>query len=111
MTFNPVINADGDYEIHNAEGKCIAKRPREGIYYDNTNYFLNGVDSIEELKEKMILPVVTDEELDFLEVQAKELYYNTDKALLYMWAARYLRKDSRNSVLRISITTWRLKKR
>lgn len=80
--FNPVINANGDYEIHNVEGKCIAKRPKEGIYYDNTNYFLNSVDSIEELKKKMILPVVTDEELDFMEVQAKELYYNTDKALV-----------------------------
>lgn len=80
--FNPVVNQDGDYGIHNEEGICIAKRPKDGIYYDNVNYFLNGVDSIEELKEKMILPEITEEELDFLEVQAKELYYNTDKALL-----------------------------
>lgn len=81
--FNPVINAKGDYEIHNESGICIAKRPKDGIYYDNVNYFLKGVDSIDELKEKMVLPEITEEELDFIEVQAKELYYNTDKALLY----------------------------
>lgn len=81
--FNPVVNEKGDYEIHNESGDCIARRPEKGIYYDNTNYFLSGVDTIEELKEKMILPQITEEELDFIEVQAKELYYNTDKALLY----------------------------
>jgi uroporphyrinogen decarboxylase len=81
--FNPVRNEKGDYEIHNAQGICIGRRPEKGIYYDNTNYFLEGVDSIQELKEKMILPEITEEELDFIEVHAKELYYNTDKALLY----------------------------
>lgn len=80
--FRPAVNEKGDYEIRNQEGICIAQRPRDGIYYDNTNYYLSGVESIEELKEKMVLPEITLEELDFLEVQAKELYYNTDKALL-----------------------------
>lgn len=81
--FNPVVNAQGDYEIRDEKGLCLAKRPKTGIYYDNMNYFLEDVETIEELKEKMELPVITDEELDFIEVQAKELYYNTDKALLY----------------------------
>lgn len=80
--FNPVQNKAGDYEIYNEQGICIARRPKEGIYYDNVNFFLEGVETLEELKEKMVLPVITDEELDFLEVQAKELYENTDKALL-----------------------------
>lgn len=80
--FHPVVNQDGDYELRNEAGVCIAKRPKDGIYYDNMNYFLKDVDTLEELKEKMVLPVITEEELDFLEVQAKELYYNTDKALL-----------------------------
>lgn len=80
--FNPVINENGDYEIRDKSGKCIAKRPKSGIYYDNMNHFLQGVETIEELKEKMIIPEITEEELNFLEVQAKDLYYNTDKALL-----------------------------
>lgn len=80
--FHPVINANGDYEIHDENGTCLARRPAEGIYYDNTNYFLEGVETMEELQEKMILPEITEEELDFLETQAKELYYNTDKALI-----------------------------
>lgn len=79
--FNPVINEKGDYEIWD-NGKCIARRPKTGLYYDNVNYFLEGVETLEELQEKMVLPEITEEELDFIEVQAKELYYNTDKALL-----------------------------
>lgn len=80
--FNPVQNKDGDYEIRRDDGVVLAKRPKDGIYYDNMNYFLKGVHDIDELKEKMILPKITEEELDFIEVQAKDLYYNTDKALL-----------------------------
>ena len=80
--FNPVVNEDGDFEIRDERGVCIAKRPKTGIYYDNVNHFLNGMESIEELEEKMVLPQITEEELTFLEVQAKDLYYNTDKALL-----------------------------
>lgn len=80
--FNPVVNEHGDYEIHDTSGRCLAKRPKDGIYYDNMNYFLKGVHDISELKEKMVLPKITEEELDFLEVQAKDLYYTTDKALL-----------------------------
>lgn len=81
--FNPVINEKGDYEILDETGLCIGKRPKDGIYYDNTNYFLKDVKTLEELKERMILPEITEEELDYIEVQAKQLYYNTDKALLY----------------------------
>lgn len=81
--FNPVVNDKGDYEIHNEEGVCVAKRPKTGIYYDNANYYLEDVETIEELKEKMVVPQISEEELDFIEVNAKELYYNTDKALLF----------------------------
>lgn len=80
--FNPVVNAQGDYEIQDETGFCLARRPAAGIYYDNVNFFLEGVEDLDELKEKMILPEITDEELDFLETNAKELYYNTDKALI-----------------------------
>lgn len=79
--FCPKVNEKGDYEIWE-NGTCIAKRPGNGLYYDNTDYYLEGVETIEELKEKIRIPKITEEELDFLEVQAKELYYNTDKALL-----------------------------
>ena len=81
--FNPVVNERGDYEIRDESGKCIGKRPKNGIYYDNTDYYLKDVETIGQLKEKMILPEITEEELCYIEVQAKELYYNTDKAILY----------------------------
>lgn len=80
--FNPVVNEDGDYEAHDANGRVIAKRPKDGIYYDNVDFFLEGTETEEELDERMVLPEITEEELAFLEVNAKDLYYNTDKALL-----------------------------
>lgn len=79
--FNPKVNEKGDFEIWD-KGICIGKRLKTGLYYDNVNYFLEGVETIAELKQKMVIPTITEEELDFLEIQAKELYYNTDKALL-----------------------------
>lgn len=80
--FNPVVNTDGDFEIYDEEGTLLAKRSKEGIYFDNMNYYLRGVTTLDELKSRMKDPVITEEELDFIEVQAKELYFNTDKAIL-----------------------------
>ena len=79
--FHPVVNGRGDYEIYDEAGVCLARRPAQGIYYDNMNYYLSEVGTLEELKEIMRLPQITEEELVFLEVQARELYYNTEKAL------------------------------
>lgn len=80
--FNPVRNSQGYDEIISPTLGCVAHRPPNGLYFDSARYYLNGVSSLDELKERLVLPEITEEELDFLEVQAKELYYNTDKALL-----------------------------
>lgn len=80
---NPVVNEKGDFEIYDEKtGQLLAVRPKDGTLYDSVRYYLEDVESIEELKEQLVLPDVTDEELEFIEVQARELYYNTDKALL-----------------------------
>ncbi len=81
--FNPVQNAKGDYDIIDPKtGICCARRPKDGLYYDSVRFYLSEVDSIEELDRLMVLPEVTDEDLAYLEAQAIEQYYNTDKALL-----------------------------
>lgn len=80
--FNPVVNAKGDFEIIDPELGVVARRPKTGIYFDNARYYLKAVEDMDDLKKMLVVPTVTDAELDYLEVQAKELYYNTDKALL-----------------------------
>lgn len=80
---NPVVNGKGDFEIHDNEtGELLAVRPKDGTLYDSVRYYLEDVETLEELQEQLVLPVVTEEELAFIEVQARELYYNTDKALI-----------------------------
>lgn len=81
--FNPVINANGESELFDPEtGTLLARMPANGLYYDSVRYYLNGAETIEDLERIMIEPSVSDEALDFLEINAKEMYYNTDKALL-----------------------------
>ena len=80
--FNPVVNPDGSEDIVDPDLGPIARRPANGLYFDSTRYYLEGVEDVEELKEKLVLPTISEEELDFLEKQAKDLYENSDKALL-----------------------------
>lgn len=80
---NPIVNEKGDFEIHDQiTGDLLAIRPKDGTLYDSARYYLEEVDTLEELHKQLVLPEVTDEELEFIDVQARELYLNTDKALL-----------------------------
>ena len=79
---NPVPDARGDLEIFAPDGTLLARQPKDGIYYDNMNYYLSDVEDIDDLKAKMVKPSITEEELDFLEKQAKDLHENSDKATL-----------------------------
>ena len=80
--YNPVKDEKGFDQIIDPQLGCVAMRPPNGLYYDNARYYLEGTEDLDELKEKMVVPTISDEELDWLETHAKELYYNTDKALL-----------------------------
>ncbi|MBQ3575206.1 MAG: methyltransferase [Clostridia bacterium] len=79
---NPVQNEKGDFIIYDKNGVAQACQPKGGLYYDNVNYYLKDVEDIDDLKATMVKPSITDEELDFIEKQAKELYETTDKATL-----------------------------
>jgi uroporphyrinogen decarboxylase len=81
--FNPLYNKKGFYEIIDpVSGLPLGRRPEDGLYYDSARYYLSEVETIEELEQIMELPDITEEELDYLEEQAKQLYFTTDKALL-----------------------------
>ncbi len=81
--FQPVRNADGSEELIDPRYGCtVAKCPAGGLYFDSTRYYLSEVLDLDELKQKLTVPQVTEEELDFLEAQAKGLYETTEKAIL-----------------------------
>lgn len=78
---NPVPNGNGGLDIVE-NGKIIARKPAGGLYFDNMNYYLSEVEDMDDLKRLMVKPSVSEEELDFIEKQAKDIYENTDKATL-----------------------------
>ena len=78
--FEPEVLVDGSLAIVK-DGRIIASMPKDGYYFDNKYFPLSGIEGREgidvALKER-----ITDEELDFLEAQAKELRENKDCAIL-----------------------------
>ncbi len=78
--FSPIENEDGDLEIHR-DGKVIAKMPEGGLYFDSCYTPYANCETTEDI-DKIAVHYITDEELDYLESEAKRLYENTDKAIL-----------------------------
>lgn len=76
--FSPVICEDGSAVIMKG-GIPVLKRPAEGLYFDDCYHPLEEAE--DELGE-FELPEFSSKELDMLERRAKELYYNTDKAIV-----------------------------
>ena len=79
---NPVPNAQGGLDLYDKDGTLLARQPQNGLYYDNMRYYLSDVEDIDDLKARMVKPSISDEELDFLEKQARELHEKSDKATL-----------------------------
>ena len=78
--FNPITLEDGTEAIQNKEGIIIAKRPVQGLYFDEVYNPL--LDATQESDiDKIELPVMTDEEIAFAKEKAKDLYESTDYAI------------------------------
>ncbi|MCF7925139.1 MAG: methyltransferase [Candidatus Izimaplasma sp.] len=79
-TFNPIRNEKGDLELIDGD-KIIARMPKGGIYFDRVHHAYAHCKTKEDI-DKMPKKYITDDDLDFLEKQAKYYYENTDKAIL-----------------------------
>lgn len=77
---NPVKNENGDLDIKIGDN-VFARMPNGGYYYDVVYHAYENVQTIEDM-EKIPLPVITDEELEYLRKEAKRLYETTDCAIL-----------------------------
>jgi len=71
---------DGSWILLNASGDVFGRMPKDGFYFDFTRPTMAGV----KIDPKAFKPrdTVSDEELDILAKQAKNLYENTDKAII-----------------------------
>lgn len=76
--FNPVDIGGGTLGVFDDEGHLLAKRPKDGLYFDECYNPLKDVESEDEIDKLLKLPTITDEECDWLRARAKDIYENTD---------------------------------
>lgn len=86
--FNPKVLADGSFAIE-IEGKIVALMPKGGYYFDSRHAPLANASEPKEI-DIILSNRITDEELDFLEAQAKELKNNTDCAILGSFGGNFI---------------------
>lgn len=86
--YNPIQNEDGGFEIRNGN-TVMAKMPRDGLYFDQVYRPYEHVETFDDI-DKIKIEEVTDEELSFLEQEVKQLYENTDKAILISFGGNIL---------------------
>ncbi len=92
-SFNPEVLPDGSKVLRDDVGHIIAKMPKNGYYFDSVYHPLESINTIEELeKHNFYLPIDKDT-LNNLHKRTKNLYENTDYALMlngaggiYEWA-------------------------
>jgi len=86
--FNPKVLADGSFTVE-IEGKVIALMPKGGYYFDSRYAPLANVSDRKEINI-ILSDRITDEELDFLEAQAREIKKNTDCAILGSFGGNFI---------------------
>lgn len=86
--YSPVINEKGDLLIMDGS-IAIARMPNGGLYYDMMHHPNENIESFEDI-DRINIPRVTDEELDYLEKETKQLYETSDKAILFAFGGNIL---------------------
>jgi len=88
IDFDPKVLPDGSFVIE-MKGKIIALMPRGGYYFESRYAPLANASECKEI-DTILSNKITDEELDFLEAQAKEIKNNTDCAILGSFGGNFL---------------------
>ena len=78
--FAPKTLENGDAVILDAEGRELARRPAEGLYYDEMYHPLEQAQTEADI-DALPLPEMSDEEMVFAREQAKQLFETTDYAI------------------------------
>lgn len=79
---NPVVNANGDFDILAEDGKTVISRmPKGGFYFDLINRKFEKMETVEDAKAAQFEPM-SDQEIDFIADECKRLYETTDRAIL-----------------------------
>lgn len=72
---------DGSRILYDKDGKAIGKMPASGFYFDGIIHELEDISSVEEI-DKWVPGTFEREELEALKESARDLYENTDYAIM-----------------------------
>lgn len=89
MDYHPIKNKDGSYHITDKNQTVIARMPSNGLYFDSTLTPYSFIENLSDL-DAVHFEGISEEELDFIENQAKYLFENTDKAILFAFGGNIL---------------------
>ncbi len=76
--FHPKDLGDGTEGIFDQEGHLLAKRPKNGLYFDECYNPLQDAETPEDIDKNLTLPSISDYEMEWLRNRAKDIYENTD---------------------------------
>lgn len=87
VDFNPEVLPDGPKVLRDDEGRIVAKMPKDGYYFDGVYHPLEKVSTIEELEQQDLSVIwsrkhIDEATLNDLQERAKQLYENTNYALM-----------------------------
>jgi len=92
-SFNPEVLPDGSKVLRDDAGNITAKMPKDGYYFDGVYHPLESINTIEELEKYNFYSPINEDTLNNLHKRAKNLYENTNYALMlngaggiYEWA-------------------------
>lgn len=86
--FNPKLLTDGSFTIE-IGGKVVAIMPKNSYYFDSIYAPLANADNPKEI-DSILSNSITDEELNYLEAQARQLRKNTDCAILGSFGGNFI---------------------
>ena len=91
VTFNPVLDENGDWVIVNERGQVTARMPKGGYYFDGLVHPLDKVDTIEGLDALVERwRPMSNEVLDYLHLKARDLFENTEYAIMGGFGGSFL---------------------
>lgn len=80
--YEPVQNANGDFDLLDQNGSVIARMPRGGFYFDVMQHPCEDFETLEQVQD-YVFPRMSEEEMQFIEQECIRLYQTTDKAILF----------------------------
>ena len=93
--YKPILMEDGSKWVE-MDGERYARMPKGGLYFDIMRHPLEEVEDIEDLK--CIHPAVymSDEDIDYTVKMVEDLYENTDKAIVLLFAGQMIEQAQRD---------------